>query len=221
MPVGKASFSGSPYLGVYLKASETVALAPPSIPAALEATVARVLGVRVVKTTIGESEIVGALVTLNQNGVVVAGEVDDAELETLRHLGRVHVLDSRLNALGNTILANDHGAIVHPEFTPREVESIGAALGVPVVRATIAGEGIVSKTAVATNKGVVAHPGATQRELETLASALQVPAYRTTANFGVPVVGACVVANSRGMLVGQPTTPVELIHLQEGLSIFD
>jgi translation initiation factor 6 len=50
---------------------------------------------------------------------------------------------------------------------------------------------------------------------------LGVPVHRSTANFGVPVVGACIVANSKGIIVGRPTTPVEIVHIQEGLSIFD
>jgi translation initiation factor 6 len=221
LPVGKATFSGSPYIGVYLKAGEEVVLAPPTLTPSLERALERVLRVRVVKTTIGDSFIVGALVTLNSRGVVIASEVDEKELALLEELGKVHVLDSRLNALGNTILANDHGAIVHPDFTDREMEAIGEALGVPVARSTIAGEGTVSKTAVATNHGVVVHPGATAKEIAILEATLRAPVHKTTANFGVAVVGACVIANSKGMLVGEPTTPVELVHLEEGLSVYD
>jgi translation initiation factor 6 len=65
------------------------------------------------------------------------------------------------------------------------------------------------------------HPRATEKEAARVSELLRVPVHRSTANFGVPIVGACVVANSRGLLVGRPTTPVEVVHLQEGLQIFD
>ncbi|HEY6238350.1 MAG TPA: translation initiation factor IF-6, partial [Thermoplasmata archaeon] len=64
-------------------------------------------------------------------------------------------------------------------------------------------------------------PRTTPSEAELLASTLGAPVHRSTANFGVPVVGACLVANSRAIITGRPTTPVEVSHLQEGLQIFD
>lgn len=221
MPIGKAAFSGSPYLGVYLKVAEDRAIAPPSLPASLERVMERVLGVRVLKTTVGDSEIVGALLTMNSRGIVISSQVDEKEISALKSIGPVHVLDSHLNALGNTILANDNGAVVHPDFSRSEMDQISRVLGVRVVPSTVAGEGTVSKTAVATNKGAVVHPGTTEKEIRILEDALKVKVHKTTANFGVPIVGACVVANSRGMLVGAPTTPVELVHLEEGLAIYD
>jgi translation initiation factor 6 len=221
LPIGKAAISGSPYLGVYLKVNENRAVAPPSIPVSLERVLERVLGVQVLKTTVGDSEIVGALVTMNSHGVVVSTQVDEKEISVLKTIGPVYVLHSHLNALGNTILANDHGAIVHPDFSRHEMDEISRVLGVKVVPSTVAGEGTVSKTAVATNKGAVVHPGTTEREIRVLEETLGVKVHKTTANFGVPLVGACVIANSRGMLVGVPTTPVELVHLEEGLAIYD
>jgi len=92
---------------------------------------------------------------------------------------------------------------------------------VPARRGTLAGLGTVGMVGIATNKGVVVHPKATEGETQTVGEVLGVPVHRSTANFGVPIVGACLVANSHGMIVGLPTTPVEIVHLQEGLSLFD
>lgn len=221
MPVGRALFGGSPYLGVHLRVGEATAVVPPSTPAALERDLARVLGVRVVRTTVLDSEVVGALVATNSNGVLVGDEVSDEERMELERIGPVAVVRGRQNAMGNNVLANDTGALVHPELSNEAVAAIGRALRVPVHRGTVAGLGTVGMAGIATNRGVIVHPKATPREASEVEAVLGVPVHRSTANFGVPIVGACVAANSRGFLVGRPTTPVEIVHLQDGLGIFD
>jgi translation initiation factor 6 len=221
LPVSRSTIGGSPYLGVYVRAGESVALVPPSVPAQLERDIERLFGVTTVRTTVFDSEIVGALVAFNSHGAVVGDELDDHEAGRLAAVGPIASIPVKLNAMGNNVLANDRGALVHPEFPDRVVEEIGRALGVPARRGTVAGLGTVGMAAIATNRGVVVHPRATPREAELVGEALGVPVHRSTANFGVPVVGACLVANSRAILVGRPTTPVEIVHLQEGLGVLD
>jgi translation initiation factor 6 len=220
VPVGRTLFGGSPYLGVYFRAGETHAVAPPSAPGSIAAELERVLGVRVVRTNISDSEVVGALVALNSKGVVVGDDLDVNERRSLETIAPVTVIRQRLNAMGNNILANDSGALVHPEFSNDAVDAIGRALAVPVKRATLGGLGTVGMAGLATNRGVVVHPKTTDKEAALATEILQVPVHRSTANFGVPIVGACVVANSRGLVIGRPTTPVEIVHLQEGLQVF-
>jgi translation initiation factor 6 len=221
VPVGRALFSGSPYLGVYARASETHALLPPSAPGSLERDIERLLGVKVLRARLLESDLLGSLAVFNRRGLIVGEELDPKERAVLERVAPVTELPIRENAIGNVVLANDRGALVHPELSDKALATISGALGVPAERGTIAGLGTVGMAGVATEKGVVVHPRATEREAAVLARLLGVPVHRSTANFGVPVVGACLLANSRGFIVGIPTTPVEIVHLQEGLSVFD
>lgn len=221
MPVGKASFSGSPYLGVYLRVGEKVAVVPPSCPGELARALEHVLSVKVLRSRVEDTELVGSLLAMNDRGAVLSEELTPAERAHLEESFPVTVVRSRLNALGNIVLANNKGAVCHPDFSPEQRRVLSDALGVPVVPSTVAGLGTVSMAAVATDLGAVVHPRATPKEVETIEHALGVPVHRSTANFGVPLVGACLVANSRGFLVGELTTPVELVHLQEGLKVYD
>jgi translation initiation factor 6 len=221
VPVGRALFGGSPYIGVYLRMGEATAVAPPTLSPAFERDIVRLLGVRIVRTTIVDSEVVGALVAANSHGVVVGEDLDPEERAALEEVAPVTVVHHRQNAMGNNVLANDHGALVHPEFADHTIVEIGRALGVPAHRGTIAGLGTVGMAALVTNLGAVVHPKATEREVALVSETLGVPVHRSTANFGVPIVGACVTANSRGFIVGRPTTPVEIVHLQDGLQVFD
>lgn len=219
MPVGRTLVGGSPYLGVFVRADERSAVVPPSLSGSIERELVRVLGVDVVRTTVADSDVVGALIASNSRGIVVGEGIDAAERRALERVAPVTVVRTRHNAFGNNVLANDAGALVHPELTNDAVEAIGRALGVRAERGTLAGLATVGMAGVATNRGAVVHPKATDRELARAEDLLGVVVHRSTANFGVPVVGACVVANSRGLLVGRPTTPVEIVHLQEGLKL--
>jgi translation initiation factor 6 len=221
VPVGRGLYGGSPYLGVYVRASESFAVVPPAVRGPLERDLERVLGVRVVRTNVDDSEVVGALVALNSHGVVVGDELDPVERRALETCAPVTVVRQRQNAMGNNVLANDHGALVHPEMSNEALEAIGRALAVPTRRGTLAGLGTVGMAGLATNRGAVVHPKTTEHEAALVGELLGVPVHRSTANFGVPIVGACVVANSRGFLIGRPTTPVEIVHLQEGLGVLD
>ncbi len=221
MPVGRTLFSGSPYLGVYLRAGERGAVVPASTPASLERDLSRWFAVPLVRTTVLDTEIIGTLIALNSSGIVVGDELDDAERSALERIAPVSVIRVRQNALGNNVLTNDHGAVVHPDFSDETVQRLSRALNVPVHRGTVAGLGTVGMAATATNRGVVVHPRATESETRLLESTLGVPVHKSTANFGVPIVGACLVANSRAFAVGKPTTPVEIAHLSEGLQVFD
>jgi translation initiation factor 6 len=212
---------GSPYLGVYLRVADDFAIVPDDTPRSVERDVTRMLGVRIVRTSILDCQVVGALLAANSNGLVVGGEVDPDERRTLESVAPLTVVAHKQNAMGNNILVNDSGALVHPEFSDDAIDQLRQALGVPAERGTVAGLGTVGMAGVATNRGVILHPRATEREAARVGEILRVPVHRSTANFGVPIVGACVVANSRGLLVGRPTTPVEVVHLQEGLQIFD
>lgn len=221
MPVGRALFGGSPYLGVYLRVADRCAIVPPNIPHALERELRRLLEVETARTTVLDNEVIGSMLAMTSHGAVVGDEVDGLEREAIESVVPLTVVRCRQNAMGNNVLANDHGALVHPELSESALQAIGHALGVPVRRGTLAGLGTVGMCGVATNRGVVVHPKTTELEAEVVGKLLHVPVHRSTANFGVPIVGACLVANSKAMLTGRPTTPVEIVHLQEGLSLFD
>jgi translation initiation factor 6 len=221
LAIARTIIAGSPYLGVYLRVSEKAAIVPPSVPKRLALEIERLFEVPAVRTQVAESDIVGALVAWNSHGAIVGDEIDPEERAALETVVPVTTVRTLQNAVGNNVLTNDRGAVVHPEFTDDGVRKIERALGVPTKRGTVAGLGTVGMAGIATNRGVVVHPKTTDHEAELIEDVLGVPVHRSTANFGVPVVGACVAANSHALLVGRPTTPVEIVHLQEGFQLFD
>jgi len=196
--------------------NEELLVVGPEVPPRIARSMAEALEVRLVETTIGGAGVVGSLLAMNSHGIVATGLAEPAELARLEPT-RAGRLGHRLNAAGNNILCNDIGAVVHPGLDADSVAQVSEILGVPVVRGTVAGMRTVGSAAVATNKGVLCHPHARPQETEVLREALGVPVATTTANYGTAQVGACLVANTRGAIMGSRTTPIEMGRIEEGL----
>ena len=210
--------NGNPYIGVFCAANEDLLLVDRGTPKTAMRSIGEALGVRAIPTTVAGSTVIGSLVAMNSNGILASAFIEESELERIGTA--VYPLPHRLSAVGNNVLCNDHGAVVHPGYDDDTVEIISDVLGVPVARGTVAGIKTVGAVAVTTNRGALCHPHARPAELELLKETLRVPVAITTANYGSALVGACMVANSKGAVVGSTTTPIELGRIEEGLSLF-
>jgi translation initiation factor 6 len=176
--------------------------------------------VNVISTNIGGTTVVGALAVMNSNGIVVTNFAEKHELARLPKGLRVGKMEEKLNAAGNTILANDKAALVHPAATRNSMRMIQDVLGVEVLRRSVAGIDTVGSACIATSKGVICHPRTTEEELKILSDFFKVPASIATLNYGTPYLGACAVANSKGAYIGSRSTPIELGRLEDGLGLY-
>ena len=210
--------TGNPYVGVMCAANDDLVIGPPQLPKSAIRSFVEALGTRVVLSWVSHSTVVGRLLAMNSNGVLATPYIEPEEIEAIGD--SVHPLPHRLSAVGNNVLCNDYGAVVHPGYDDDAIGFISDALGVRAVRGTIAGLRTVGAVAVATNKGVLCHPHARAEELEVVEKTLGAPVQITTANYGLGHLGACIVANMRGAVVGSRTTPIELGRIEEGLGYF-
>lgn len=213
--------SGNPNIGVFAAANESFAFtsadASPEFVRALE----EALGVKTVKTTVAGAHVIGSLMAMNSNCAVVSGLTDEREMEVISEHIPVYRLDDSLNAAGNNILVNDHGAIVSPEYGHAVAKPLSDALGVEVVSSSIAGCNTVGSVCRATNRGCVCHIDASDEEVQLIKDVLKVEeVVRTSVNHGSRMVGAGVVANSKGAVVGDETTPIEMGKIEDGLMLF-
>lgn len=212
--------NGNPYVGVYCAASEDYAILPEGVEQKIVRDVERVLRVRAIVTNIAGATIVGSLVAMNSKGVVVTNLAEKHELARLPKSLRVGMMEEKLNAAGNNILANDRAALVHPSASNHALRMIEDVLDVEAVRRSVAGIDTVGSACIATAKGVICHPRTTADELRALSQLFGVPAVVGTLNYGTPYLGACAIANSKGAYVGSRTTPIELGRLEDGLQLF-
>jgi translation initiation factor 6 len=219
----RTAFVGSPYVGVFARATDTALVVRPDVDQKLVDSLADELAVPAVATNVGGSATVGSLVAGNSKGLVVTGRIRDRERDRLADAVDVDVgvLPGRRNAAGNVVLANDTGAYVHPELTDEAVAVVEETLEVPVERGELGGVRTVGTAAVATNDGVLCHPKATEAELATLDDHLGVHADVGTVNFGAPLVGSGLLANDNGYVVGEDTSGPELTRIEQTLGFID
>ena len=217
--ISYASFQGNPYIGVYCTASNRHAFVPTCADDQLVDKIAESLSVEVVRLSIGGGTIVGSLSAMNSHGVVVGDMATEEEISLIpKSLSVVKMLDKH-NAAGNNVLVTDKAALVHPGVSGEMVRKLADALQVEVVRGTIANIATVGSVAVATGKGIICHPRATEQNVEELKQLFSAPVTLATLNYGTPWLGACAIANDRGAVVGEKTTPIEMGKLEDGLSL--
>ncbi len=216
----RLDINGNPFLGVLCNASDRLAIASAEMNAGECAGLSECLGVPVVRTMLGGSRVVGSLCALNSQGIVVSDLASKEELEHLRRAApgaRVLRLAGKLNAVGNNILVNDRAALLHPDMTPSAARRVSDFLGVEVARGALAGIKTVGSAAVVNSKGLLCHPRTTSSERKSLSELFKVPVTPGTANYGSPMVGACVVGNTTGAAAGSPSTGIEMGRIEEGL----
>lgn len=221
---------GNSYLGVFVTCTESLALLPPQTSDRLAADLERALDVKVLRTSVAETSLVGCLVAGNSNGLILSPYALDSELQKLEELMRADGFRMKLSrlphrepmsAVGNVILANDSVALVHPQLSEETIGVVADTLGVRVHKGMIGGVKTVGMAAVATNKGVLAHKNATYAELEFLEEIFELPVGIGSVNFGVPLIGAALLANTKGYAAGYETTGAELGRIVDVLGFYE
>ena len=219
--LGKGLIFGNPYVGVFCSANENVVVIPYATEQEFPEKVKKALGIEnVVRMSIDGCSTLGALIRMNSNGAVASQSIYNEEIRKLESFLQITSIPERYNAMGNNVLANDNGALVNPDFDERTIALISKALKVPAERGTVAGYHTVGSSAVVTNKGAICHPHTSSYEMEVMERVFGVNLQLCTANYGTGQVGACMIANSKGALVGERTTPIELGKVEEGLHLY-
>jgi translation initiation factor 6 len=200
-------------------------LIPPGIPKDDIEAISGALGTTVEPVTIGGSRVVGTLVAMNSQGLLVSNIVTSREIEKLEKLAsdfnlRLGVISDRSNAIGNIFLVNDSGGFCNERLGSQTRELAQEIFGVEIIPKSLNQMDILGMIGCVTNKGGLCHPDIAAQDRETMERILAVPIMEGTVNFGMPLVGAGVVASSKGAVCGRQSTGVELGRVEEALSLF-
>lgn len=214
-------FNENPNIGVYCRVNDSVIFLPIGLSSKVKRLIASTLDVKLVELGIADASIIGSLLVINSTGAVVTDFADEETIRRIKAEGfTVYVIKDVINAAGNDILTNDTGALIHPEIREHTLKKISETLGVPVSRGTIGGLQPVGMAALVTNKGCLCHPKVTDEEKQTLEKVFGVEVMIGTVNHGFPMIGSGLVANSKGAIIGNQTTGIEMGRIEEALGLF-
>ncbi len=218
MHMNKLSIRGSPFVGVFIKATDEFALVPTGLTPKDKKIIEQTFEVNIVETRIANTSIIGSLCIANKKKVVLPSIAEPDEIDELERQGiKTAVIDS-VEALGNHVTLNDTSGICGNALREQTLKSIEHELGIEIKRLTVANSDLVGSATVVTNKGFVCHPKTLEEEFKTLEKTLAIKGNVSSANYGDLFIGNSVAANSFGCLVGQNTTGYEMMAIDEALA---
>lgn len=215
----------SPYSGVFCATNDSLTFIPPGIPSDDMGAISEALGTRFEVITIGGSSVLGTLIAMNSKGILVSNLITTMESDKIEAIAsdiglNFGILSERSNAIGNNFLINDRGGFCNERLTSRSKTSAEEVLGIKIESRSLNRMDTLGMIGCVTNKGGLCHPEISDEEKGIMEKVLEVPVMEGTVNFGMPLVGAGVIASTNGAVCGRQSTGVELGRVEEALRLF-
>lgn len=220
MDIIKYDVYSGPNIGLYTTVNDKHVFVPNGFAKTKAKKLSSYLDVDTVFTSMANTRLIGAMMVLNNKGVLLPNNASQHEYDIIKKSTglNVDVLDTKYNALGNLICVNDKGAIVSPMIPKEKVKKIEDVLGVEAIQKKVAGYHQVGVVILSTMKGGVIHPEADEDDINTISNVLGVNIEPATINGGVPYVHSGILANNHNIVVGILTTGPEIMMLTRAFS---
>jgi len=215
MDIIKYDVYRQPNIGVFINVNDTIGLVPMGFAETKANKLAEYLNIEIFHTAIANTMLIGTLSVMNNKGILLPSTAYQDEYDYLKNETdlEVGVLDTKFNALGNVICANDKGAIVSPALSKEDCKVISDVMGVEVLQKKIAGSHLSGVSLKANNTGGVIHPEAEEKDIKIIEDLLSVNVEQTSINGGVPYVTSGILANNHCIIVGSMTSGSEIMNL--------
>jgi translation initiation factor 6 len=232
MKVLQIDTEGNPNIGLYGFVTDHFCLLGSVFSKKQIEQIGEVLQVPCYQVKVARSTLVGALVNGNNTCLLLPNTIEDEEKDLLQGIldetneknglsMKLFVVPSKLTALGNNILCNDHGALVNPDYSAVVKKQIRQELNVTLHPGLIDDTEVVGSCGVYNSRGVVIHHKATPEQVQEVESLLGVPVTLGTANIGSGFIRSAVLCNDNGMIVGRSLTGIEVENIFDGLGFLE
>lgn len=213
----------SPNIGIYSKTNDDFVFIPNGFATTKAKNLAGFLKTDHVFTSVANTRLLGPLMVVNNNGIILPRTALEEELVHLKKSTglNVDILDTKHNALGNLICANDKGGIMSPMIPTEFVKKVEDVLGIEIIQRRVAGYHQVGAMVVATSFGGIVHPDTEEKDIKIMSEVLGVQLEAATINGGIPYVASGILANNKSLVVGTLTNGPELVMLTRAFKIED
>lgn len=223
MHVLKRSFHGNPNVGLHGYCTNAdgkrLCLFGEHLSKKEEEAIAEALQAELHHVTIAGTPMSGVFLAGNKKALLVPSIAFEKEIKSLEKLGLpVTIFETTLTCLGNNLIANEHGCLVNPEFSDKEVAELENLLGVPVKRIEIAQLMTPGACIVLNGKKAIIHRDAEEYEIAMVKSTLHLESVEpASVNLGSPYVRAGILNNEKGFIIGDQSGGPEIVHIDQVL----
>jgi len=207
-------YSG-PNIGIFTNVNDKFVFIPNGFAKTKAENLAQYLQTECITTPVANTRLLGVLMVLNNHGILLPSTSSPEEIANLRKQTglNVKILDTKYNALGNLICANDKGGIVSPIIEKEHIKEIEDVLDIEVMQKKVAGYYQVGAVMQANNLGCVIHPETDEEDMKKISGILGVNIEHSTINGGTPFVSSGMLVNNNAIVVGNLTNGPEIMML--------
>jgi len=204
-----------PNIGIFINVNEKFVFIPHGYAKTKAPNLAQYPQTECITTPVANTRLLGVLMVVNNHGILLPRTSSPEEIANLRKQTglNVKILDTKYNALGNLICANDKGGIVSPVIEKEYIKEIEDVLDIEVMQKKVAGYYQVGAVMQANNLGCVIHPETDEEDMKKFSGILGVNIEHSTINGGTPFVSSGMLVNNNAIVVGNLTNGPEIMML--------
>ena len=209
-----------PNIGLYTAVNDSHVFIPNGFAKTKAQNLAEYLKTDYVFTSMANTRLLGALMVVNNHGMLVPQTCHQWEFDHLKKSTdlNIEILDTKFNALGNLISVNDKGCVMSPVIPKEYAKKISDILDVEVISKKVAGFHQAGVMVRATSHGGVIHPETDDDDIKTISNVLGVNLEPSTINGGVPYLSSGLLANNNAIVAGTLTSGPEIMMLTRAFS---
>lgn len=217
MRLSKARINNTPFLGVYSVCTDYFCIVPNNILKKEELIISKYVNTKIIKTSINDSPLVGVYLLALKNKVVVCkNSIKKYEIEILEKNGiEVKVIDEEYNALGNLISLNSNYGFASPILSDKTISEISSFFNVTIEKKNIFSLDVLGSAIYVNDYLFIVNPNIDEKDFNYLKKKFKVEGIASTLNYGDLFVGNDVIANKHVVLVGDNTSNVELMKVDD------
>ncbi len=223
MRLAKAKISNTPFLGVYSVCTDDFCIVPGNILKKEETNIAKIMNTKIIKTSINDSPLVGVYLLAHKNKVVVCkNSIKPYEIEILEKNGiTVKVVKEEYNALGNLVSLNSNYGFASPILSDKTIAEISDFFGITIEKKSILSLDVLGSIMYANDYLFIVNPNIDEKDFNYLKKKFKVEGIASTLNYGDLFVGNDVIANKHAVLVGDNTSNIELMKVDDVVLMHD
>jgi len=217
MKFDRSTIYNSSFLNIYAYCTEKICVVPTSVLPKEERKIEEILNVKVVKTHINRSSLIGVYLSgIGDKLIVEKNSIYPEEIELLEKEGlKVKTLSNPDNAFGNLLAINSNYGFASPLLLPETVKEIQKFFNITIEKKACAGLDLPGSSIYVNDSMFLINPRVELKEFNYIKKMFNVPGLAITTNYGDVFVGNDTIGNKHGLLVGEITSNIEMTKIDD------